>query len=143
MDNIEFFKDRLISIGDDALMDAKYIGLTTDDVIEAYKMADLPLPISLIPSRRNIGGGFESGWGNGYVKVSSNHSSYGEDYNHFNVMIHGGLTFAEEISDDFFGSKGYWIGFDTSHHGDDKEKWPKESVLKETKELLKQIYRLK
>ena len=142
MDSIEFFKDRLLSVGDDALMDAKYVGLTPDEVIESYRIAGLPLPISLIPSHFTMEG-FDSGWGNGYVKISSNHPSYGKHYDDIDVMVHGGVTYSEEVEGDFHGSEGYWIGFDTSHSGDTKQRWTKGLVLRETKELLKQLYRLK
>jgi hypothetical protein len=81
--------------------------------------------------------------GNGYVKISSNHPSYGKPYDEFDVMVHGGVTYSEEVVGDFHGSEGYWIGFDTAHSGDSTERWPKRSVLEETKELLKQLYHLK
>jgi hypothetical protein len=66
----------------------------------------------------------------GYVGVPNGHPAYGVDYNHVDVDVHGGLTFAARCqpsaeergichkvelgeSDDV-----WWLGFDCAHSGD-------------------------
>lgn len=77
------------------------------------------------------------GWGNGYVCLPKEHKFFGKDYDEIheltNINIHGGLTFSAQEGE-------YWtVGFDTAHFGDDKTKWTKELVLKETLKLQEQL----
>ena len=63
----------------------------------------------------------------GYVGVPPGHPAHGESYDDVDVMVHGGITFAEECdgdpeqgichpSDD--GDHVWWVGFDCMHAGD-------------------------
>lgn len=97
----------------------------------------------------------ERGWGNGYVIMQKSHPWFLIPYSdicynmYFNV--HGGLTYGEVIDEKVLK---YWsgltkedigcymIGFDTAHYGDTIHKWPKEAVIKETKELFRQVQTL-
>jgi len=130
--------------GDNALNYAKYLSISIDEINTAYNNLDLSPPIMILentwlPRTINIG----RGWGNGYVRICEDHNLYGKAYDDIDILVHGGLTFGEHIKDDDTFSDGYWIGFDTSHLGDDLRKWSKESVLSETKDLFKQVYHLK
>lgn len=90
--------------------------------------------------------GINCGWGNGYVIIPPKHPLNGVPYKDINVEVHGELTFSEKADDlkDWpeitKEDKGGWVvGFDTAHIRDTLTNWPKESVEKETKRLLKQI----
>jgi len=144
--NIELFKDLLIKDGDSALLNAKYMSMSAEGVIDAYNLAGLPEPIVIVENKwftENPIFKTKRGWGNGYVKIVPGHKFYDKRYEDIDVKVNGGITFSEHIKDDsIFGSKGYWIGFDTSHYGDTLEKWRKEEVYNETLRLFKQIYHL-
>jgi len=143
MDNINFFVDRLKSVGDEALKEAMYLNLTVDDVLLAYDIAEVQSPILL---KKNTWSSriYPTGWGNGYVKIIPTHKDYGKHYDDFNVAVHGGLTFSEIIpNDDDSWPEGHWVGFDTAHSGDNPTVWPKSNVLDETKDLFSQIYNIK
>lgn len=77
---------------------------------------------------------WSTGWGNGYVHLPPGHKWYGWDYNTIPVDIHGGLTFGQWDKEHI----NWVIGFDTAHSGDTLENWPKERVIEETNDLLKQ-----
>ena len=100
------------------------------------------------------------GYANGYVAIPPEHRLYGLDYDKADlfVIIHGGLTFGEPLTDldpYTFGNdiewinferfdeipKDYWVfGFDTIHYGDsDKDR---EWCINETNDLLKQLEEL-
>ena len=140
--NIETFKNFLLEEGDSALLNAKYMAMSAEDVIEAYILAGLPQPILIVENTwlsRDIS---DHGWGNGYVKIVPGHKYHGKNYDEIDVMVNGGLTFSEEIKDSEVFSDGYWVGFDTAHYKDTMEIWPKEEVYKETLRLFSQIYHL-
>ena len=84
------------------------------------------------------------GWGNGYVRIPEGHPFYGKEYNEIDVSVHGGLTFSEHvtITDGDVLPEGFWIGFDTFHHGDDSIYWTERRVLEETIHLFSQVYGL-
>jgi len=139
---IETFKNFLLKEGDSALLNAKYMDMSAEDVIEAYILAGLPQPILILQNTwlpRSIS---DHGWGNGYVKIVPGHKYHGKNYDDIDVMVSGGLTFSEEIKDDKTFPDGYWVGFDTAHYNDTLMKWPKEEVYKETLRLFSQIYHL-
>lgn len=138
---IETFKNFLLKEGDSALLNAKYMDMSAEDVVEAYILAGLPQPI-LILQNTWTGSYFDHGWGNGYVKIVPGHKYHGKGYDDIDVMVNGGLTFSEEMKDDETFSDGYWVGFDTAHYNDSLMKWPKEEVYKETLRLFSQIYHL-
>lgn len=139
--SIELFKDLLEKKGDDALNYAKYMNMTAYDVIDAYE--DLGLPLPLIIVKNTWLPTIKHGWGNGYVKIVPGHKYHGNDSLEIPVNVHGGLTFSEETKDkEYFGSEGYWVGFDTVHSGDTLESWPKKKVFEETLNLFRQIYNL-
>ena len=91
------------------------------------------------------------GWGNGYVVIPPGHPAYAIHYGDLNelISVHYGLTFAGHASNcGMFSLKedeqDCWIvGFDTAHHGDTLEKWPKERVQIEADYLLSQLIDLK
>jgi hypothetical protein len=88
------------------------------------------------PSHTN----FDTGWGNGYVKIPVGHPCYGLDYdtihNNYDINVHGGLTYSDYDQDD----KYYWVvGFDTAHYNDNIRIWSKERVEQETQELMNQL----
>lgn len=142
VDTISFFVKRLQEVGDSALLEAKYMNMSVNDVLTAYEISKLQPPMMV---KKNTWGRGSRGWGNGYVKVVPNHRFYGKHYDDIDVVVHHGLTFSEVIQpNDVDGwPEGHWIGFDTAHYGDTLEKWPKSMVVDETKELLKQVYLLK
>ena len=142
MDNINFFSDRLKTIGDEALKEAMYLNLTVDDVLLAYDISGLQSPIML---RKNTwaNNSYPTGWGNGYVKIIPSHKDYGKHYDDIDVSVHGGLTFSEVIPNGDKWPEGHWVGFDTSHFGDNPKVWSKSTVLDETKDLFSQIYNIK
>lgn len=49
---------------------------------------------------------------NGYVVIPSMHPWYHEDYDSIDAEVHGGLTYADEIGNEWV------VGFDTAHAGD-------------------------
>lgn len=140
---IEVFKDMLIENGDSALMNAKYMSMTAYEVIDAYQLANLPLPIKIIENTWLPMGVSKHGWGNGYVKIVPGNKFFQKHYDDIDVNVHGGLTFSEDVKDDSFDSPGYWIGFDTAHYNDNLENWPKSRVFEETMDLFRQVYHLK
>lgn len=133
----EFFKKRLMEIGNGALKEIKYYGIGYEDIVLAYEEMGQKCPIML---KRSHLGGDMSGWGNGYVRIPEGHKYYGMGYEEIPYDAHGGLTFSEVINadDSHNWPEGHWIGFDTAHSGDTKEKWPKDEVLKETINLFLQ-----
>lgn len=94
----------------------------------------------------------ERGWENGYVLIPIGHSLHGIHYNDmYQIDVHGGLTYSELVTEKKLKiwpelSKkdiGCWmVGFDTMHLEDDY-KINKTYVIKETKNLKKQIENLK
>lgn len=132
----EIFKLRVKEVGDKAIKEYKYYGIGYDEIVDAYNELGMVCPIMLKRGRSII----ESGWGNGYVRIPKDNKYYGKDYDSIPYDVHGGLTFSEviESNDSFSWPEGHWIGFDTCHFGDNKDRWSKDSVFKETIELFKQ-----
>jgi hypothetical protein len=75
----------------------------------------------------------------GYVGVSESHPLYKKDYEHADVEVHGGLTFADMCADAADESRHichvpdlgepdhvWWFGFDCAHSGDVCPKYAKE-----------------
>lgn len=101
------------------------------------------------------------GYANGYVAIPPEHRLHGLDYDKADlfISIHGGLTFAEPLTDldpDTFSNdiecinferfdeipSDYWVfGFDTMHY-DDGPHLDRDWCIKETKDLLKQLQEL-
>lgn len=100
--------------------------------------------------------GMPSGWGNGYVVVTSGHPAYGLDYDSDlldSIIVHGGITWAKGENPRIGGSFEWiteqpdtddiWvIGFDTMHFNSDSS-MTKEWVIQETFRLKEQIYNIK
>jgi hypothetical protein len=128
--------------GDNALINAKYLNITADEVIQAYNELGMDPPIKLLESTHRWVP-VERGWGNGYVRIIEGHPFYDKGYENIPVDVHGGLTFSEHIMDNEKWSDGYWIGFDTAHYGDNQTNWTLNMVMEETKDLLRQVYHLK
>ena len=139
---VDKIKQLITEKGDGALLYLKYLNATFDDVYQAYNELGQPLPII---SLKNKSGVITSGgWGNGYVRIPEGHPFYGKEYNEIDVSVHGGLTFSEHvtITDGDVLPEGFWIGFDTFHHGDDSIYWTERRVLEETIHLFSQVYGL-
>lgn len=96
--------------------------------------------------------GSETGWGNGYVCIPSDHPLYGLDYDQIHTLmpdldVHGGLTFAsksEECKDWVELPEGtkenHWIiGFDCAHYNDNQINRPRAFVELEAQNLARQI----
>lgn len=148
MNNIFFFTQRLKEIGDEALKDVLYLNMNVNEVLEAYNISGIDPPIMIKENNMNKGyhtNVMDNGWGNGYVKIIPSHKHYGKGYDDddIDVRVHGGLTFSEVIPNGDEWPEGHWVGFDTSHSGDNKYRWTKESVLDETKNLFSQLYNIK
>jgi len=137
---ILYFKDLLEKEGDNALLNAKYLSITAEEVESAYEMSSLPSPITII---KTSWGFHDKGWGNGYVRIVKGHKYYGKTYDDIPINVHGGLTFSEFIKDSDNFSDGYWVGFDTAHYGDTSINWPMNEVYEETLSLFRQLYHLK
>lgn len=142
--SINILSDLLTKEGDKAILSAKYMNMSPEEIMLAYDKAGLNSPIMVVKNTWLPMGFSEHGWGNGYVLIPEGHKYYGLDYDEIPVNVHGGLTFAEHIKDDDRGnfSDGFWVGFDTAHHNDNMTNWPKSRVLEETIDLFKQIYGL-
>lgn len=87
---------------------------------------------------------FDIGWGNGYVVLPPNHSSYGKAYDDIDVIVHGGLTFGEFTQNltkwkEVKNLNGYVIGFDTAHYRDTLHRWPEKLVRAEAEHLKEQL----
>ena len=143
----DIFKEKLQKEGDKALLLAKYMGVSADDIVDAYHELGLDSPIKLVKNtwlKRYRDEPISHGWGNGYVRIPDGHEFNGMEYMDIPVDVHGGLTFGRYIGEgdylDF--SKGFWVGFDTAHHSDTLQRWPVDSVMEETLYLFKQIYGL-
>jgi hypothetical protein len=54
----------------------------------------------------------------GYVRIPKVHPWHGKDYDSIDADIHGGLTFSQNVDDNYPEKSGYWIGFDCGHFGD-------------------------
>ena len=137
----EKFQELLRQKGDKALLDVRYMGIDYDDIMKAYLSLDKQPPVVIIPNTWNTFS--DTGWGNGYVRIPEGHEYYEKTYDDIPVNVHGGLTFGDHVfgKDKYF-SDGYWVGFDTSHYGDDRQRWPMDKVLDETIHLFKEIYGL-
>lgn len=48
----------------------------------------------------------------GYISIPTDHPYFSKDYNDIEIDVHGGLTYGENINDE------YWIGFDCAHSFD-------------------------
>ena len=94
------------------------------------------------------------GWGNGYVIIPKGHPLHGLDYNEINdkgIDVHYGLTMSANVEDctnwkDTFlpeEAGGWVVGFDTAHHMDTLNTWPKEAVEAETERLKRQFENFK
>ena len=143
----DIFKEKLQKEGDKALLLAKYMGVSADDIIDAYHELGLDSPIKLVKNtwlKRYDDKSINHGWGNGYIRIPDGHQFKGMEYMDIPVDVHGGLTFGRDIEEgdylDF--SKGFWVGFDTAHHSDTLQRWPVDRVMEETLYLFKQIYGL-
>ena len=128
----EFFKLRLKEVGDKVMKEVKYLNIGYDDIISVYDELGVDCPIRLIMNRMD--GFLQRGWGNGYVMIPEGHQYYGKSYDDIDVSVHGGLTYGS-----FEDDGKYWVGFDTSHYGDDLKRWPKSAVFEETMMLFNQI----
>lgn len=53
-----------------------------------------------------------------YVKLEDGHKYHRKDWYDVNIGVHGGITFAEEVSGEQRWSDGWWIGWDYAHVGD-------------------------
>lgn len=137
----EKFQELLRQKGDEALLDVKYMGIDYNDILKAYLSLDMSPPVVIVPNTWNTFS--DTGWGNGYVRIPEGHPYYEKTYDDIPVNVHGGLTFGDHVfgKDKYF-SDGYWVGFDTSHYGDDRQRWPMDKVLDETIHLFKEIYGL-
>ena len=135
------FKELLTLKGDEALLDARYMGIGHDDIFTAYDELGMDLPIKLTEFTHRWGP-TEKGWGNGYVRIVEGHPFYGMDYMDIPVSVHGGLTFGDHIMDYDKWPDGYWVGFDTAHYGDKSDTWTIDAVSDETIDLFNQIYGL-
>jgi hypothetical protein len=139
---VEYFKGLLLKEGHNALKSIKYLSIGYDDILMAYDQVGMEPPIKLLRNTNRYGFA-EHGWGNGYVLVVEGHEFHGKHYDEIDVSVHGGLTFSQDIPEgDKYFSKGYWVGFDTAHYGDNLEKWSKNEVFNETIELFNQIYQI-
>jgi hypothetical protein len=127
--------------GDEALLDARYMGIGHDDIFTAYDELGMDLPIKLLKNTNRYGFA-EHGWGNGYVRIVEGHPFYGMEYMNIPVSVHGGLTFGDHIMDSDKWYDGYWVGFDTAHYGDNSDTWTIDAVSDETIDLFNQIYGL-
>jgi hypothetical protein len=136
----DYFKVQVKENGVDAFKMWKHLNISYEDIVSIYEELGLECPIMIRESKIDF---FNRGWGNGYVLIPEGHDFHGKPYHDIDVSVHGGLTFAEHIpeGDDFGWRPGYWIGFDTAHAGDDKTFWTKLEVLKETINLLLQVYK--
>lgn len=75
----------------------------------------------------------EKGWGNGYAILPKGHPCFGmgydEIYTNYNIHCDSELTFAAFPRFPEYNNEDYWfVGFDTLHHGDTIQRWPKERV---------------
>jgi hypothetical protein len=137
---VEQLKKLITEKGDGALLFLKYLNASFDDVNQAYNELGLSAPIALLRSQTSQY--MTIGWGNGYVRIPEGHEYYDKNYNEIDVSVHGGLTFSEHITDGNVLPKGFWVGFDTAHYGDDSTYWTKDRVFEETINLFSQIYGL-
>lgn len=75
----------------------------------------------------------------GYVEIPREHPLYGKYYDDKKVEeldVHGGITFAGQDIDT---GKGWWIGFDCAHFGDNIHVQNREYVRNEIKSLIEQL----
>ena len=94
---------------------------------------------------------FDFGWGNGYVGIPKGHELHGKSYDEIyklipTLKVNGGLTFSNHVGNikwveipKYTRKNGWVIGFDTLHCWDTLEKWSKEAVMAEAKNLKKQL----
>jgi hypothetical protein len=89
----------------------------------------------------------ETGWGNGYIVIlDKTHPLFGQSENGTcdengnydwdskldKLKVHGGITYSDYHED----KKGWVIGFDCAHFGDNPRKHNKEWLFKHTQQLL-------
>jgi len=137
----KLFEDK----GELALLDLRYIpNLSSEFVLDLMGEMGLPSPVLIMENTwlpRNEDSTIGHGWGNGYVKLVEGHLWYKKDYDNIPVSVHYGLTFSRMMDENgkYF-PPGFWIGFDTAHHGDNLFVWPKDAVMKETIRLFDHCY---
>lgn len=144
----KYIRELFTTKGELALLDLRYIpNVDVDFVINTMYKLNLPLPIKLLENnwlpRYEHSDIIGHGWGNGYVKLVEGHSWYEMDYENIPVSVHGGLTFSRLLDNENNNKgfdPGFWIGFDTSHSGDNLYKWPEYEVWDETVRLFSQCY---
>lgn len=97
-----------------------------------------------MPHFNEEGSTIRGGWGNGYAGVPKGHSLYGVTYTELfemGVYFSGSeITWSYNIPTadhwaDCPDHDYWWFGFDTLHHGDTLENWPKERVEEVTQQL--------
>lgn len=102
-----------------------------------------PTRIPIVNSQLLMKGLLSFGWGNGYVGLPQGHPYYGKDYSSIECEVHGGLTFAgpgEALRALPLAIPDYWwIGFDTSHYGDNPTDHSEQFVREETDRLRDQM----
>ena len=92
--------------------------------------------------------GVDHGFGNGYVVLPPSHPMFGKDYDGIPVEVHGGLTYAKDVTNFNTANlpegvelpkEGWVVGFDAAHYQDNAENWPKSRVEEETARLAAQL----
>lgn len=99
--------------------------------LETIEIDDTMYIVSFPKNCRNL----NMGWGNGYVRIPSNNKYYRCSMELLNELIdvEGGITYAEMEGE-------FWVvGFGTALYWHSILSWPKSRVIKETKNLKKQL----
>ena len=73
---------------------------------------------------------------NGYIGLPLHDERYGDDYDSFDVPVHGGWTYCGNECPGIDEGDRWWFGFDTAHLGDAvDEEWVKATFGDESREL--------
>lgn len=78
----------------------------------------------------------------GYVLIPMWHKLYEEDYNHIDgIQCHGGLTYSGHylLGKEY---RGWWIGFDCAHAGDNHKKCNLKFCMDECRHIVDQVERM-
>lgn len=107
-------------------------------LILPFEPFEIPECVSAVTKLR-VRNFLQKGWGRGYVGVPAGHPWFGLGREDIPAGIHGGLTYAADRSPGQLLPDGlWWVGFDSSHYGDNQQNWPRERVLEETEILRRQ-----
>ena len=87
-----------------------------------------------------------------YVGVDKDHSLYGKRYEDLDILVHGGLSYSNYLSNVTKNKDKWYLGWDYAHYGDycdfglsgclDEKKWTTQEIYEEVKNVVEQFIKI-